>query len=202
MRRRTLDFLLTSAGLLLALVLLVAGGLLTWGHVFVTDQVHDQLSQQQIYFPAKGSAAISDPAIAPYLDKYAGQQLVSGAQAEAYADHFIAVHLVTIGAGKTYAQLSAASQAAPTNAALTAQVAEVFKGQTLRGLLLNAYAFGKMAQIALYAAIAAFIGAAVMVLLTGLGLLHGRRADPAAEVFPEVGRHAQPPTVAVAAAKS
>ena len=202
MRRRTLDFLLTAGGLLVAIVLLVAGGLLTWGHVFVTDQVHDQLRQQQIFFPAKGSAAISDPKIAPYLDKYAGQQLLTGAQAEAYADHFIAVHLVTIGAGKTYAQLSTASQAAPTNTALTAQVAEVFKGQTLRGLLLNAYAFGKMAQIALYAAIAAFAGAALMLLLTVLGLIHGRREDPAAEVFPEVGRHAQPPAAVTAAVKS
>jgi hypothetical protein len=184
MRRKSLDALLTAGGLVVAIVLLVAGGLLLWGHQFVSSQVHDQLSQQQVFFPAKGSAAISDPAIAPYLDKYAGQQLVTGQQAEAYADHFINVHLQKIGGGQTYAQLSTKAQAAPNDTALAAQVQTVFRGETLRGLLLNAYAFGKMAQIALYAAIAAFAGALLMLILAGLGFLHLRRVNPATEVYP------------------
>jgi hypothetical protein len=184
MRRKTLDTLLTAGGLVVAIVLLVAGGLLLWGHQFVSSQVHNQLSQQQVFFPAKGSAAISEPAIAPYLDKYAGQQLLTGQQAEAYADHFIAVHLKTIGGGLTYSQLSTKAQAAPNDTALAAQVQTVFRGETLRGLLLNAYAFGKMAQIALYAAIAAFVGAFLMLLLAALGFLHLRKVNPAAEAFP------------------
>jgi hypothetical protein len=184
MRRKTLDTLLTAGGLVVAIVLIVAGGLLLWGHQFVSSQVHNQLSQQQVFFPAKGSAAISDPAIAPYLDKYAGQQLLTGQQAEAYADHFIAVHLTKIGGGQTYAQLSTKAQAAPNDTVLAAQVQTVFRGETLRGLLLNAYAFGKMAQIALYAAIAAFAGAILMLILAALGFLHLRRVDPATEVFP------------------
>jgi hypothetical protein len=80
---------------------------------------------------------------------YGGQQLTAGAQTEVYADHFIASRLRLIGGGKTYSQLSAEAVAQPNNAVLAAQVATVFKGETLRGLLLNAYAFGTMGTIAM-----------------------------------------------------
>ncbi len=182
MQRRSLDRLVSWLGLTLAAVLIVSGGLLTWAHNFVTDQVKTQLSQQQIYFPAKGSAAIAAPEFKA-MEKYAGQQLTTGAQAETYADHFIANHLKTIGGGKTYAQLSAEAQAKPTDTALAAQVNTVFKGETLRGLLLNAYAFGTMATIAGIAAIAAFVAAALMLVLAALGLVHGRRTPPTVPVF-------------------
>ena len=82
------------------------------------------------------------------MRQYGGQLMTTGAQAEVYADHFIANHLKVIGGGKTYAQLSTESIAQPTNAKLAAQVATVFKGETLRGLLLNAYAFGTVGMIA------------------------------------------------------
>ena len=95
------------------------------------------------------------------MRQYGGQQLTTGAQAQVYADHFIANHLKAIGGGKTYAQLSAQAIAQPDNTELAAQVATVFKGETLRGLLLNAYAFGTMGTIAGIAAIAAFIAHAV-----------------------------------------
>lgn len=178
MRRRTFDALLTTSGLLVAAVLLVAGGLLTWAHNFVNGQVTNQLTSQQIYFPAKGSPELASNQIRPYLEKYAGQQLTTGAQAEAYADHFIAVHVAEMGGGKTYAQLSAESMANPTNTKLAGLVATVFKGETLRGLLLNAYAFWKMGQIALYAAIVAYVGAVLLLLLSVLGWAHLRR-EPA-----------------------
>ena len=117
------------------------------------------------------------------MHQYAGQQLTTGAQAEVYADHFIANHLKVIGGGKTYAQLSAEAIAQPANLKLAAQVATVFKGETLRGLLLNAYAFGTMGTIAGIAAIAAFIVADVMLLLSGLGLIHARRTAPEADIL-------------------
>jgi hypothetical protein len=180
--------LLTTGGLVLAAVLLVAGGLLTWGYTFVNNQVHDQLAAQKITMPS--GEANAEPAIKPYLSKYAGQPLTTGAQAEAYANHFIAVHLQGIGAGKTYSQLSAQAQANPTDQKLAGQVATVFKGETLRGLLLNAYAFWKMGQIALYAAIASFIGAAAMLVLSLLGFAHLRRVDPEVEVLTGHTQHA------------
>jgi hypothetical protein len=183
MRRRTFDIILSSVGAVLTLVLVVGGALAFWGYQFANSNVHDQLAAQQIYFPAAGSQALASPEIGPYLNQYAGQQLTSGAQAEAYADHFIAVHLQSIGGGKTYAQLSSQAQADPTNAQLQAQVNTLFKGETLRGMLLNAYAFWKLGQIAFFAAIAAFVGAGIMLLLTVLGFLHLRRVPVEAEVF-------------------
>ena len=187
MRRKTFDALLTTGGLVLAAVLIVAGVLGLWAHNFVDNQVKTQLSQQQIFFPAAGSAAISDPAIKPYLTQYAGQQLTDGAQAETFADHFIAVHLKAIGGGKTYAQLSTQAQADPTNTKLAGTVETMFKGQTLRGLLLNGYAFWKMGQFALMAAIVAFVGAGLLLLLSALGFLHLRRTDATAELLPRLG---------------
>jgi hypothetical protein len=177
MRRKTFDTLLTTGGLVVAIMLLVAGSLLAWGHTFVAGQVHDQLTAQKIFFPAAGSAALP-AAQYPNLQQYGGQQLTTGDQAAAYADDFIGAHLAKIGGGQTYSQLSAKAQAAPTDTALKATVDTMFRGETLRGLLLNAYAFGTMGQIALYAAIASFLGAAVMLLLTLLGWMHLRRTDP------------------------
>ena len=188
MRRRTFDALATTAGFVIAAILLVAGGLLLWGHSFVTDQVHTQLAAQKIYFPPAGSPEIKalPSADAKAMTAYAGQQMTTGAQAQTYADHFIAVHLVKIGGGKTYAELSSASLAQPHNVALAAQVQTVFRGETLRGLLLNAYAFWEMGQIMLIAAIAAFTAAGLMLILSVLGMTHLRRAAPEAEVLPKL----------------
>jgi hypothetical protein len=192
MNRRTFDALVASAGVAIAVVLLVAGGLLTWGHSFISNQVHTQLSQQKIFFPPTAAFATAKdgteitPGMKPYLLKYAGQQLTTGAQAEAYADHFINVHLGEIGGGLTYSQLSAKAIAAPNNTVLAGQVATVFKGETLRGLLLNAYAFGKMGTIAGIGAIVAFAGAALLLLMSALGFAHLRRTPKDAEVLPNL----------------
>lgn len=182
MRRKTLDVLLATGGLVLAAVLLVAGGLLMWANTFIEDQVTTQLTAQKIFFPPKGEAT-ADPRIGPYLNQYAEQQLVNGEQAKAYADHFIKVHLDEATGGKTYSELSTISRENPDDAEAAALVQTAFRGETLRGLLLNAYAFWKMAQIALYAAIASFIGAGLMLLLSILGFVHVRRVDPEEQVF-------------------
>ena len=92
----------------------------------------------------------------PSVSQYAGQQLLTGQQAEAYANHFIAVHLQEIGAGKTYSQLSAASMANPSNTALAAQVQTVFRGDMLRSTLLNAFGWWKLSQIAYIASLISF----------------------------------------------
>ena len=189
MRRRTFDALATTAGFVIAVLLLVAGGLLLWGHHnFVGDQVHTQLAAQKIYFPPAGSAPIKalPAADAKAMTAYAGQVMTTGAQAQTYADHFIAVHLREIGGGKTYAQLATASLAQPKNAALAAQVQTVFRGETLRGLLLNAYGFWEMGQIMLIGAIAAFTAAGLMLILSVLGIAHLRRTTPESEVLPEL----------------
>ena len=182
MRRRTFDVIASTIGLGLAALLIVAGGLLTWAHNFVQNEVHDQLAAQQIYFPPKDSEAIAAPEFAP-MKQYAGQQLTTGDQAEVYADYFIGNHLKAVGGGQTYAQLSSKALADPKNEELAGQVATMFKGETLRGLLLNAYAFGKIGTIAGIAAIAAFVGAGLMAVLGGLGLWHARRVPRDKEIL-------------------
>jgi hypothetical protein len=130
-------------------------GFAFWGSNFATSQVNTQLTAQQIFFPAAGSPAITSlpAADAAAMTVYAGQQMTTGPQAETYANHFIAVHLTEVAGGKTYSQVSALAQAAPTNTKLTGQVATLFKGETLRGLLLNSYGWWQIGQYAFYAAI-------------------------------------------------
>ena len=185
MRRKTFDLLVSTGGLVIAAVLLVAGGLLMWGYSFANSQVHDQLVAQKIVFPAKSNPEFkalpaSDQAA---MGAYAGQTLTTGAQAKTYADHFIAVHLAEMGQGKTYSQLSAQSLAQPKNIALAGLVQTVFRGTTLRSMLLEAYGFWQFGQIALYAAIASFIGAGLMLILSIIGLVHGRRVTAETEVL-------------------
>jgi hypothetical protein len=130
-------------------------GFAFWGSNFATSTVHDQLAAQQIYFPAAGSPALTSlpKSDAAAMTKYAGQELLTGQQASVYADSFIKVHLGEIANGQTYSQLSTAAQAAPTNTKLAGEVVTIFKGTTLRSMLLNAYGWGQIGQFAGYAAI-------------------------------------------------
>ena len=169
--RRAIDKVLIFLGVVTTLVLLAFGGIAWWGYHFATNQVKTELTSQSIYFPPKGSSAL-DPAEFPGLQKYAGQQVISGPEAKAYANEFIAVHLEKVAGGKTYAQVSTAALANPTDQTLATQKAVLFQGETLRGLLLNAYAFWTFGNLAMYAAIASFVGAAVMALLVLAGLGH------------------------------
>ena len=185
MRRRTFDVIASTIGLGLAALLLVAGGLLTWANSFVGDEVHNQLAQQRIFFPPKGSEAITELPAADRaaVSQYAGQQLTTGDQAATYANHFIRIHLQGIGGGKTYSELSGAAMKDPNNQKLQGQVATMFKGETLRGLLLNAYAFGKMGTIAGIGAIVAWLGGGLFALLGALGLWHAHRVPVEQEVL-------------------
>lgn len=183
MRRKVFDVLASTGGALLVVVLLVAGALLLWGHSFANSNVHNELAQQQIMFPAKGSSELASPKIGPYLNQYAGQQLTTGPQAQAYANHFIAVHLSEMPYGGVYSKVSALSLQNPGNAKLAAEVQTSFRGTTLRGLLLEAYGFWRFGQIALWAAIASFILAGTIAVFVGLGFWHARRVPESAELL-------------------
>ncbi len=149
----------------LCLILGVGSGLLFYGSHFGLNMVHSQLDAQAISFPAKGSPGL-DPAEYPGLQQYAGQAVNTGPKAKAYANEFINVHLAAVADGKTYAEVSTLAQADPTNTALAGQVATLFKGETLRGLLLYAWGWSVVSTIALYAAIAAAIGFVVLLFAT------------------------------------
>jgi hypothetical protein len=195
MRRKTLDMLMTAGGAVLIVVLLVAGGLGLWGYSFANSNVHNQLVEQQITFPPAAAFAhpVAGTEITPSMvgtvSKYAGEQMTTGTQAEVYADDFIAVHIQEIGGGLSYAQLSAKAMALPKGSAAytvaEGKVQTVLQGTTLRGLLLEAYAFGTFGQIALVASIVSFVLAGIMLLLTLFGLIHIRRV-PGDQEFPKV----------------
>ena len=181
------------AGFAVAAILLVAGGLLLWGSTYVHNTVQGQLSAQQIYFPPQAAFAHPKagteitPSMIPSVSQYAGQQLLTGQQAEAYADHFIAVHLSEIGGGKTYSQLSTEAIAQPNNTALANQVATVFKGTTLRSMLLNAYGWWKVSQIMYIASLISF-GLGGLALIGSLfALTLGRRPEITHEAIPAAG---------------
>jgi hypothetical protein len=196
---------LSAGGGVLVVVLLAAGALGMWGYSFANSNVHSQLAEQQITFPPAAAFAhpVAGSEITPSMigtvSKYAGQPLVTGQQAEVYANDFIGVHLQEIGGGKTYAQLSAIAMALPKGsvAYTTAEgkVQTVFQGTTLRGLLLEAYAFGTFGQIALVASIASLILAGIMLVLSLFGLLHFRRVPEDAE-FPAVRVAGRTPAMA------
>ena len=160
MRRNS--HLTAIAGFALSAILLVAGGLLLWGSTYTHNMIHNQLAAQQIYFPPKAAFAHPKagteitPSMIPSVSQYAGQQLLTGQQAQSYADNFIAVHITNITGGKTYAQLSSAAQANPDNTKLAGEVATVFKGETLRSMLLNAFGWWKVSQITYIASLVAF----------------------------------------------
>ena len=193
MRRKVFDKLASVGGVVVVIVLAVAGALLMFGYSFANNYVHTQLAEQQITFPTAAAFAHPDgqeitKSMIPTVSQYAGQQLLTGAQAQVYANDFIAVHLQGIGGGKTYSQLSAEALALPKGSpaytAAEAKAQSVFQGTTLRGLLLEAYGFSLIALIALWCAIAAFALAGVMAVLVGLGFAHARRAGDNEELMP------------------
>jgi hypothetical protein len=189
LKRRTIDTVLISFGVVLTAALVVAGALLTWGANFSADYVDDELSSQNISFPP--AAALQEEGRTD-LVKYADEAVNTGAEAEAYAS-YINGHLQGIADGATYddlgtpereakAALDAAKKEGVTGAELTKLETEyntisgqrntLFKGETLRGLLLTAFAWSTVGQIAGYAAIGAFVAAAVMLVLVVLGFRH------------------------------
>ncbi len=183
MSRKVLDILASSAGVVIVVVLVIAGGLLTWGHSFATSNVRNQLAQQQIYFPPQAAFAHPKagteitPSMIPSVSQYAGQPLLTGQQAKVYANDFIAVHLSEMPYGGVYSKISSAAQKNKTSVPLKTLEQTSFQGTTLRGLLLEAYGFSVIGTVMLFGAIAAFIGAILMSVLVGLGFWHARRTE-------------------------
>jgi hypothetical protein len=191
MRRRKFDGIVSAIGAGMTVFLLVAAGLLNWGYSFADQSVTEQLSGQKIMFPAADSESLKAlpeedrSVIAPF----AGLQLTTGEQARAYAMHYIGSHVKNIAGGKTYSEVSGAAlaknaeaKANPGNTALTEEAATLmgqrqtlFMGETLKGLLLNAFAFWQVGQIAMYASIASFVGGLLMFILTIMGYAHLRK---------------------------
>jgi hypothetical protein len=151
---------LTSIATVAAAGMMVLGVLAVVGGSYDKQVVHDQLAPQKIFFPPAGSAALL-----PGIKQYAGQQLLNGEQARAYANKFIDVHLSEVAGGQTYAQVSTAALAAPSNQKLAAEKATLFQGETLRGLLLGAWGWAMIGTIATLAGLLLIVLGAILFLL-------------------------------------
>jgi hypothetical protein len=196
MKRRTLDLIFATGGLVTAGLILVLGLVLQNQADFAKNYVHDQLAAQKITFtPDKFLAPETQ---AQCLKDNAGKELTSGKQAECYANKYIAVHLTEVNDGKTYAETSSAQRDVESqltaltnqssaqakalsaqNDALTAKVQTLFRGETLRGLLLTSYGFSIFGQRAQTAAYVCYLLALVLFLAAIAGYIHAatKQAD-------------------------
>lgn len=194
MKRRTFDKIVTFVGFGLAVFLLVAAGLLNWGGSFANSAVESQLKPQNIFFPEAGSPGFTAEEM-PDLQKWGGQQVLTGEMARDYADKYIWVHMqgasqAALGSVKAYSEVSGMYIAALKSGTATEDEIKklgdlrqtLFMGNTLRGTLLTAYAFWQLGQIAAIAALVALIGGVVMLLLSLAGLLHIRRTPEEAMI--------------------
>jgi hypothetical protein len=202
MHRRTLDIIFSAGALALAGLLLILGLVLQNQADFAKNYVHDQLSAQKIVFtPTKTLAPEEKKAdcLVKYgtsekngkQDPTVGQPLTKGKQAECYANEYIALHLTEINEGKTYAETSTESRAAATEAAtattsgaanaaqltatakaLDGKTQTLFRGETLRGLLLTSYGFSIFGERAQQAALVCFAVALVLLLASIAGFVH------------------------------
>jgi hypothetical protein len=193
MQRKTLDILFSMGGLALAALLLVLGFVLTSNANFAKDYVKDQLSEQNIVFTQEKFLTPEEKQ-ASCLTDYAGEQLTTGKQAECYANEYIGLHVTKVADGKTYADLGtpqreleakveAAEKANDPNLPalqadldkITGQRDTLFKGETLRGLLLTSYGFSVFGVKGGDAATVCYIVAGLLFLLSIAGFVHALR---------------------------
>ncbi len=192
MKRKTFDKAVSLVGLGLGLVLFIFAGLLNFGASFANDSVRTQLENQNIAFPVEAGlpAASKDQ-----LMKWVGMQVNTGEMARDYSDLFIWEHMkssaiAVMGKPATYSEVSGVYmgmvRGGSTDTVEIAKYAELrqtlFMGNTLRGMLLQAYAFGTLGVIAGYAAIAAFVGGLLFLLLAIAGFMHVRRTPESATI--------------------
>ena len=192
MKRKNFDKIVTAVGFGITVILFVGAGLLNWGASFAQDSVKSQLDNQNISFPA---AEAMPEATKAQLAKWSEMKVTTGEMARDYSDLYIWEHMkgssiAAIGKAATYSEVSGMYMGLTRGGSTdTAQIAKLgdlrqtlFMGNTLRGMLLTAYAFGTLGVIASYGAMAALAGGVVMLLLSIAGLVHIRRTPESATI--------------------
>jgi hypothetical protein len=177
MDRKSWDKLVSWSGLIISVVLVLVGVMAVYGGNFGHNNVTDRLQPEKVTFAPYDTMTDEEKAS---VGDFAGQQVVNGVQAEAFA-RYIAGHLVFVNDGKTYAETSAAARVegipADQAAELSAKADVLFKGETLRAIMLNAYGWWTVATIAIYAGYVMIVAGLVMLVLSILGFRHMRKMD-------------------------
>lgn len=179
MNRSTIDRLISTSAVIVALVLIGGGAAAVYGGNFGLENVRDRLEPQKIEFP---EASKMTPEEKVEVGDFAGQKVDTGTEAEAFS-RYIGLHLAEVNEGKTYSETSAAARTEgldpQAQAALRQKVDSLFRGETLRAILLNAYGWWTVAQIALYTGYAMVVAGVVLAILAVLGFRHARKASAA-----------------------
>ncbi|MDD2858690.1 MAG: hypothetical protein PHU75_08460 [Candidatus Nanopelagicales bacterium] len=171
MKRQRVDKIVSISGLIIAVVIAVAGGLLLWGGTFAHNTVTTELTTQKITFSEDATK------LPPELQSWAGTQVTDGPSAKAYSD-LIAVHVAGVAGGKTYSEVSEEWMAGGMkDATLAQQRTTLFMGESLRAMLLNAYAFWTVGTVAIIASFAAFGVAIALLILALLGFRHAKEVE-------------------------
>jgi hypothetical protein len=195
MKRRTLDLLFSAGAIAMAGLLVVLGLVMTSNANFAQGYVSDQLTQQHITF-TPAAALSEEEAQSDCLVRNAGLPLTTGAQAECYANEYIGLHLQSTADGQTYADLGTVQRGLRDDVAaatdtndpdladlqtqlddVTAQRETLFKGETLRGLLLTSFGFSVFGDKGDQVATVAFSAAALLALLSIAGFIHAGRTS-------------------------
>ena len=183
MNRKSWDQLISTAGVVLAVTLIVLGGLAVYGGNFAQSNVRDRLEPQSIAFPPLEAMTPEEQAD---IGDFAGQQVTNGAQAEAFS-RYIGGHLTEVNDGATYAETSAAAREEGLDpdvaAELQGKADTLFKGETLRSILLNAYGWWTAATIAVYAGYILILVGLAFGVLGFFGFRHARRVAEAGAVI-------------------
>lgn len=172
MDRSGWDRIVSGAGAVVAVVLIVLGTMAIWGGNFGRQNVQDRLVPQHIQFPPADAMTPEERAA---IGEFAGARVDTGVEAEAFS-RYIAGHLAAVNGGATYSETSGAARAEgldPKVAAdLQAKADILFKGESLRAMLLNAYGWWTLATIALWAGVAMVIAGLILGIFAIFGFRH------------------------------
>jgi hypothetical protein len=170
------DTIVSGAGAVIAIALIVIGAAAVYGGNFGRDNVQERLQPQNVVFPPFDAMT---PAEQQTVGEFAGQTVDTGPEAEGFA-RYIGGHLTEVNEGKTYSETSSAAREEgldpKTAADLQVKADSLFKGETLRSILLNAYGWWTVATIALFVGFALIAAGLVLGFLSLLGFRHARRA--------------------------
>ena len=177
MDRSSWDKIVSGAGAVVAVVLIALGAMAIYGGNFGQQNVRDRLEPQNISFPPADAMSPEEKA---EIGEFAGQKVTTGVQAEAFS-RYIGGHLAAVNDGKTYSETSSEARALaeddPARAELDAKVQTLFRGETLRSILLNAYGWWTVATIALWAGVAMVLAGVGLGILSILGFRHSRKVS-------------------------
>jgi hypothetical protein len=178
MDRSNWDKIVSGAGAVVAVVLIALGAMAIYGGNFGQQNVRDRLEPQNITFPPADAMSPEEKAA---VGEFAGQKVDTGVEAEAFS-RYIGGHLEFVNDGKTYSETSAAARQEGLDpdvaAELQGKADTLFKGETLRSILLNAYGWWTVATIALWAGFAMVIAGVILGILAILGFRHARKVSP------------------------